>query len=70
MDREYDGDGLVMVGPTMGQGLMVMRRALTGVRRWWTDRNRWQADVEMMMSEFRNLEFELLVMTLSFIFIF
>jgi hypothetical protein len=47
-----------------------MRRELTGVRRWWTDRNRWQADVEMMMSEFRNLEFELFVMTLSFIFIF
>jgi hypothetical protein len=47
-----------------------MRRELTGVRRWWTDRNRWQTDVEMMMSEFRNLEFELLVMNLSFIFIF
>jgi hypothetical protein len=25
-----------------------MRRELTGVRRWWTDRNRWQSDVEMM----------------------
>ena len=49
---------------------MVMRRELTGVRRWGTDRNRWQADVEMIMSEFRNLEFELLVMTPSFIFIF
>ena len=49
---------------------MVMRRELTGVRRWGTDRNRWQADVEMIMSEFRNLEFELLVMTPSFILSF